>query len=109
MEQLKHFAYRARPFAFGWKPVIREMNAVYVEQEPLGRTLLSWAIAVVAVVSILVAVGKLLLGEPVLGMILLVVGGGALWWTLQRIRQDTRNDVNQPDFLEELEHEVKHP
>ncbi len=109
MEQLKHFAYRARPFAFGWKPVIREMNVVYVEQEPLGRTLCSWAIAMTAVIGILVGVGKLLLGEPVFGLVMLVIGGVALRVTLLRIRQDTKDDVNQPDFLEELEEEVKHP
>lgn len=109
MEQLKHFAYRARPFAFGWRPVIREMNAVYVEQEPLGRTLVSWAIAMTAVIGILTGVGKLLLGDPAFGAGVLVIGLIALRITLLRIRKDTEQDVNQPDFLEELEHDLADP
>ena len=103
MDHLKAFAARARPFAFGWKPVISQMTVVYVEEEPLGRTLCSWAIGLVTLLSALVGVGKLLLGPRGLGLGLMVVAVVGTIWTIRRIRQDCANDVAQPDFLEEIE------
>ena len=103
MDQLKRFAMRARPFAFGWRPVIQQMEVVYVEQEPLGRTMLSWALGLVSVVSLLVGCGKFLLGSPLTGLVLLGVGAVTLALTLRRIRQDCAGDVEQEDFLHELE------
>jgi Na+/proline symporter len=103
MNQLKHFAMRAKPFAFGWRPVISQMETVYVEQEPLGRTLISWAIALVAVISLLVGTGKLLLGSPLFGLVLILIGAVAVVLTIRRISQDCVGDVDQSDFLKELE------
>ena len=103
MDHLKAFAARARPFAFGWKPVIREMTVVYVEEEPIGRTLCSWAIGLVTLLSVLFGVGKLLLGPRGLGLGLLVVAVIGTIWTIRRIREDCANDVDEPDFLEEIE------
>ncbi len=100
MEQLKRFAMRARPFAFGWCPVIAQMQVVYVEQEPIGRTLVSWAIALVAIISLLVGVGKLLLGAAPFGLALLVLGGVSLYVTILRIRKDCAGDVDEGDFLD---------
>ncbi|MDG1241009.1 MAG: hypothetical protein P8R37_00940 [Opitutae bacterium] len=99
MNRLKAFAARARPFAFGWRPVIKEMTVVYVEEEPIGRTLCSWAIALFAMLSILVGVGKLLLGPRGFGLGLIAVGAVFLVWTIRRIQQDCANDVDEPDFL----------
>jgi len=99
MNRLKAFAARARPFAFGWRPVIREMTVVYIEEEPIGRTLYSWAISLVAMLSILFGVGKLLLGPRGLGLGLVVVGAACLVWTIRRVQKDCENDVDEPDFL----------
>jgi SSS family solute:Na+ symporter len=99
MNRLKAFAARARPFAFGWRPVIREMTVVYIEEEPIGRTLYSWAISLVAMLSILFGVGKLLLGPRGLGLGLVVVGAVCLVWTIRRVQKDCENDVDEPDFL----------
>ena len=99
MNRLKAFAARARPFAFGWRPVIKEMTVVYIEEEPFGRTMCSWAIALFAMLSILVGVGKILLGPRALGLGLIVVGAGCLVWTIRRIQKDCANDVDEPDFL----------
>jgi len=99
MNRLKAFAARARPFAFGWRPVIKEMTVVYVEEEPFGRTMCSWAIALFAMLSILVGVGKLLLGPRGLGLGLVVVGAICLLWTIRRVQKDCANDVDEPDFL----------
>lgn len=100
MDQLKRFAMRARPFAFGWRPVISQMEVVYVEQEPIGRTLVSWAIALVGVISLLVGVGKLLLGSPLFGLGLLVLGAVSIALTVIRARNDCADDVEEGDFLE---------
>lgn len=99
MDRLKAFAARARPFAFGWRPVIKEMTVVYIEEEPFGRTMCSWAIALFAMLSILVGVGKLLLGPRGLGLGLIVVGTVCLVWTIRRVQKDCANDVDEPDFL----------
>jgi len=99
MDRLIAFAARARPFAFGWRPVIKQMTVVYIEEEPLGRTLLSWAIGLVSMISILVGVGKLLLGPRPLGLALLVLGAACVYWSIRRIQKDCENDVDEPDFL----------
>lgn len=99
MNRLKAFAARARPFALGWGPVIKEMEVVYVEEEPIGRTLCSWAIGLISLVSILVGVGKLLLGPLWLGLALMALGILFLLWTIQRIRQDCSQEVEEPEFL----------
>lgn len=99
MNRLKAFAARARPFAFGWRPVIREMTVVYVEEEPFGRTMCSWAIALFAMLSILVGVGKLLLGPRGFGLGLIAIGALCMVWTIRRVQQDCANDVDDPDFL----------
>ncbi|WPJ96200.1 hypothetical protein SH580_00605 [Coraliomargarita algicola] len=101
MDQLKRFAMRARPFAFGWRPVIKEMTVVYVEPEPIGRTLVSWAISLVGVISLLVGTGKLLLGSPMLGLALLAIGVIGIVMTVLRARKDCAGDVDEGDFLKE--------
>ncbi|CAA6679911.1 MULTISPECIES: sodium:solute symporter family transporter [unclassified Lentimonas] len=99
MDRLKAFAARARPFAFGWRPVIKEMTVVYIEEEPIGRTLWSWVISLVSMLCILYGVGKLLLGPREIGLGLIVVGVVCLVWSIRRIQKDCANDVDEPDFL----------
>ncbi|MDP4694421.1 MAG: hypothetical protein NWS00_07715, partial [Opitutales bacterium] len=99
MDRLKAFATRARPFAFGWRPVVSQMEVVYIEEEPIGRTLCSWAIGMIAMTSILFGIGKLLLGPRDLGLGLLVVGVTFFVWLIFRTKKDCENDVNEPDFL----------
>lgn len=100
MDQLKRFAMRARPFTFGWRPVIKEMTLVYVEQEPIGRTLVSWLIALIGVISLLVGTGKLLLGSSLMGLGLLVLGLLGIVLTAVRVRKDCSEDIAQGNFLE---------
>lgn len=102
MAQLKRFAMRARPFAFGWRPVIKDMECVYIEREPIGRTLVSWSIGLVAIISLLVGTGKLLLGEPLFGCGLLALGVVGIVMTILRIRKDCENDVDEGDFLKHM-------
>jgi len=103
MAHLKKFILRARPFAFGWKPVIKELDQPYTVEENLPRTLVSWAITTIAVLSTLVGVGRLLLGPRWVGAALVAVAAIATLVTLRRIREDCANDVDQPDFLREIE------
>ena len=97
MDRLKAFAARARPFAFGWRPVIKEMTVVYVEEEPFGRTMFSWAISLLAMLMVLVGVGKLLLGPRGFGLGLIALGAVCLFWTIRRIQKDCANDIDEPD------------
>jgi Na+/proline symporter len=103
MAHLKKFILRARPFAFGWKPVIKELDEPYTVEETFPRTLGSWAITTIAVLSALVGVGRLLLGPRWIGLGLIVVCAIASLITLRRIREDCANDKEHADFLREIE------
>jgi hypothetical protein len=103
MEHLKRFLLRARPFAFGWRPVIQCLGKPYKCDETPRRTLLSWAIATFAVVALLFGTGQLLLGPRWLGAGLFVAGLAGVWITIARIREDCADDHEDKDFLREIE------
>ena len=103
MAHLKKFVLRARPFAFGWKPVIRELDEPYTVEESFSRTLMSWAITTIAVITALVGVGRLLLGPRWVGLALVVVSVITTLISLRRIREDCANDKDHADFLREIE------
>jgi SSS family solute:Na+ symporter len=103
MEHLKKFLLRARPFAFGWRPVIAALGEPYKCDETPARTVVSWAIATFAVVALLFGTGQLLLGPRWLGVCLVLAGLGAVWLTVARIRQDCACDHQEQDFLREIE------
>jgi Na+/proline symporter len=103
MEHLKKFLLRARPFAFGWRPVIAALGEPYSTGEPPGRTLVSWVLVTFSVVALLFGTGKLLLGPRWLGVCLLLAGLAALVITIQRIRRDCAGDHEDKDFLREIE------
>jgi len=92
-EVLKKFVLRARPFAFGWRPVIRRLDVTYEEIEDFPRTILSWAIGVVAVFSLLFGIGQFLLGSSLLGALCLVVFLGGIFWTVIRLQQDYAREL----------------
>ncbi len=97
MDLLKAFARRATPFAFGWRPVVREMDEPYIEPEPIGRTLISWCIGLVGVTTILIGTGKLILGPRLLGLAFLVLGTLAMYVTIRRIQKDCAGDIAHPE------------
>ena len=102
MAHLKKFILRARPFAFGWKPVIKELDEPYVVEETFPRTLVSWAICTIAVLAALVGVGRLLLGPRWIGLGLIVISVITTFISLRRIREDCANDKDYSDFLQEI-------
>lgn len=93
MENLKKFLLKARPFAFGWKPVIRELGEPYDSVENFWRTLVSWAIGMVMVLSLICGIGELIIGTAVTGIACLVVSAVTLWWTLKRFQQDYEQEL----------------
>lgn len=100
MEGLKKFLLRARPFGFGWKPVIRELGEPYDEVESFGRTMFSWLIGVVMVLSFIFGIGELIIGKTWLGSASLVLSVATLVWTIARFQQD---------YAHELKAYGKHP
>ena len=90
---LEKFLLLARPFHFFWRPVIQRMDANYREAEPLGRTIVSWILALICVWALLLGIGGLLLDQVVLGVGCLVGFGITLWLTLRRIGQDFKDEV----------------
>lgn len=93
MEGLKKFLLRARPFAFGWKPVIRELGEPYDPVESFGRTMVSWLIGMVMVLSLLCGIGELILGETAIGIACLTLATATLWWTLARFQEDSDSEI----------------
>lgn len=97
-ERLKKFVLRARPIKALWKPFLRQHDIDYPERETIGRTLVSWVITAACVVSLVFAIGKLLLGSPGLGAFLLAVFAVLLVWTVKRINDDF---ADEKEFAEE--------
>ena len=93
MENLKKFLLKARPFSFGWKPVIRELGQPYDPVESFGRTMLSWFIGMVMVLSLIYGIGELIIGKTSLGIACLVVSLLTLIWTLVRFKQDYEHEL----------------
>ena len=91
MENLKRFLLKARPFAFGWQPVIKELDAPCEPIETFRRTLLSWCIGMVMVLSLLCGVGEMILGSAAVGVGCLLVSALSLWWLLRRFQEDYVN------------------
>lgn len=103
MEHLKKFILRARPFAFGWRPVIAQLDAPYVVEETSPRTIVSWALVTIGVAGLLFGTGQLLLGPRIVGAVMVAVSAVALWISILRIRRDTAGDHEETDFLREVE------
>ncbi|MHC4258018.1 MAG: hypothetical protein ACYSUH_06500 [Planctomycetota bacterium] len=100
IEHLKKFVRKARPPKFLWRRVIDQMDVDYHAPETFGRTMLSWALAVISVGSLVFAIGKLLLGEPMLGLVNLGLFAGSTIWVFMRIRADFEHEQ------QELRHEI---
>lgn len=103
MEHLKKFLLRARPFAFGWRPVIKQLDVPYVVEETSPRTIVSWALVTIGVAGLLFGTGQLLLGPRMVGAVVVAVSAVALWISILRIRHDTAGDHEDTDFLREVE------
>jgi Na+/proline symporter len=91
--QLREFVRKVRPFYVCWNRIIDRMEGDYEPGETLGRTLTSWLLVVVSIYTLMVGLGKLLLGEPVLGIVCLAGFAVSLWLTVQRINRDFRDAV----------------
>lgn len=72
---LVHFYRRARPDVRGWGPIAALATDVTPTRD-LGRNLAAWILGCAMVYLVLFGTGKLLLGEPMLGALLLAGGAG---------------------------------
>ena len=93
MEGLKKFLLMARPFSFGWKPVIRELGQPYDPVESFGRTMVSWFIGIVMVMALIYGIGELIIGETLFGLACLALSAISLVWTLVRFKQDYQHEL----------------
>jgi len=87
-EHLRRFLLRVRPFRLLWRPVIKRLEIDYPASEGLGRTLVSWLLAIICLCCLLLGLGKLFLGEPLLGVSCLAIFAVTLRITLRRIKED---------------------
>jgi len=97
MEHLKKFALKAKPPKFLWKPVIEATGVEYNAPETLGRTLISWFLAVTSVVTLIFAIGKLLLGNPIIGVVHVVLFVVSTTLLVKRIKEDFKNEGHEED------------
>ena len=85
MDRLREFYQRIRPPALLWGPVAR-LESTSVPSTIGPSTLIQYFLALIAVFAGMFGLGKLLLGQPSLGLGLallsVITGGAMLWWTL---------------------------
>ena len=87
MTRMKEFLCRAKPFHFGWKPVIDNLGGGYVSGESLSKVLREWIIVSLCAISLNFAIGLLILGNKALGALLLVIFVTSLYKTLTCINR----------------------
>jgi Na+/proline symporter len=77
-EVLLRFYRKVRPDVRGWKPVAAHAPEIRPTRD-LGRNLLAWILGCGMVYAALFGVGKLLLGAPVAGIVLLIIAALCAW------------------------------
>jgi Na+/proline symporter len=75
---LLRFYRKVRPDVSGWRPVAALAPDV-PQTRDLGRNLLDWVLGTAMVYCALFGVGKLILGEPLLGVVLLIISAACAW------------------------------
>src|SRR5437868_6336471 len=75
---LLRFYRKVRPDVSGWRPVAALAPEV-PQTHDLGRNLLDWVLGTAMVYCALFGVGKLILGAPALGIVLLIVSSACAW------------------------------
>ena len=98
--RLKEFLQKVQPFRLFWKPVINRLHIEYQERDNLNRTLTSWLILVICVLTLIWGIGELLLGSPLKGVIALVLFLITLCLTIKRVREDFSADFEETPLEE---------
>jgi Na+/proline symporter len=83
-KQLKEFYRRVRPGAGWWGPIVRTLPEVRAERRG-WRDLGSWILGVISVYCAMFGIGKLVLGEYLYGVFLLIVAGIAATAVLRAV------------------------
>ena len=85
-QHLIRFYRRVHPGGMGWRKVANQVSDVRDDTE-FSWLFLDWICGVILVYSVLFGVGKIILGEPLVGVSLLglgLVAGGVIYWDLSR-------------------------
>ncbi len=93
MEHLKKFVMRAKPPKFLWQPVLDKTGADYESPETFWRILISWFFAATSVTSLIFAIGKLLLGEPLVGLANAALFVISTYFVVKRTKEDFKDEV----------------
>jgi SSS family solute:Na+ symporter len=80
-EKLIAFYRRVRPSAFGWKPVVR-LAGTLAAADPLGIGVLDWLAGCGLVYGALFGIGKVVLGDVVVGAVYLAIAAACLVFIL---------------------------
>jgi len=86
-EHLKNFYRRVRPGTGFWGPIVRVLPEIPVEKRGLND-LACWVGGVVCVYSAMFGIGKVVLGEHLPGIILLIVSAVAAGFVLRNVSLD---------------------
>ncbi|MBI4578991.1 MAG: hypothetical protein HY718_04770, partial [Planctomycetes bacterium] len=87
-KRLEEFVLRARPFGPLWSPVTRRLGQQYRPLERFEGVLGQWVLATVSMLALLIGLGKLLLGEPLAGTLLIAVFLISLLAIVRRVNAD---------------------
>ncbi|MBN1294289.1 MAG: Na+:solute symporter [Candidatus Latescibacteria bacterium] len=89
---LADFLRRAHPFKFLWKPVITQLGIDYPERERIREVLFDWLMVTISIYSLLLSIGKFLLGGAGMGFLYGFIFLVTLMWTIRRINTQFGNN-----------------
>ncbi len=80
------FYRRTRPGGGGWKPIAAKAPEVKADSH-IGRDLLDWAVGIILIYTTLFGMGKIILGEMALGVTLLFIAAGCLFFIMRDLNR----------------------
>ncbi len=93
---LMRFYRNVRPDVRGWQPVAKLLPAIPANRD-LGPNLGAWLLGCAMVYSCLFGTGKLLLHQPLVGLVLLVVSAICAWFLYRRVVVNFAVEAQEPE------------
>jgi len=87
-DRLALFVQKARPLKIFWKRIITQYGIEYKQMETTSRTLVSWVVLVISVLSLLIGIGRFITGSRSVAWGCMLVFVLTLLWSIVRVRGD---------------------